>query len=143
MSRSLTSLFTVIILVCMPSLAFTADSPLPTPDQVRELIVTGQPQEALQGIARLLAVKGELAVSLDRSELYMLRGEAQLQLKQSSSALASFALAAKGATDAKQAAVATATETLVQKSPGLLYVPKKRVVPPRDPSTQPINIVSA
>jgi hypothetical protein len=78
-----------------------------------------------QGVAlkatRVLQLKGDAAKGYNRAKVQMLKGEAQLRLKQVSQALDAFGAAAKEATDPKDAALATATETLVRKSPGLKY----------------------
>src|SRR3954470_12100101 len=69
--------------------------PLPTPAELHRTFDDGQYQPLLQKLARVLQLKGNAAKPYDKVDLYVLRGETFLQLKQQSSAVQSFQLALK------------------------------------------------
>src|SRR4051812_25775147 len=66
-----------------------------TQQELHQLFDAGQYQPVLQKLARVLQLKGNAAAAYDHVDLYLLRGETFLQLKQQSQALASFQLAMK------------------------------------------------
>jgi hypothetical protein len=113
----------VICAVVGMSLAARAAGPEApaTEAQLQQMFKDGDYQGVALKATRVLQIKGEAAKAYDRPKVLMLKGEAQLRLKQVSQALDAFASAAKETTDAKEAATATATEMLVRKSPGLKY----------------------
>ena len=94
--------------------------------ELQQMLKEGQYQPAVQRASRALALKGAAATGVNRSKVFMLRGEAQLHLKQGAQAIDSFASAAKEAKDPKDAALATATEALVRKSAGGKYTVKSK-----------------
>src|SRR5882724_3533710 len=93
----------------------------PSEAQLQQMFKDGDFQGVALKATRVLQIKGEAAKGYNRPKVLMLKGEAQLRLKQVSQALDAFAAAAKEASDPKEAATATATEMLVRKSPGLKY----------------------
>ncbi|MDB5322864.1 MAG: hypothetical protein JWN40_4495 [Phycisphaerales bacterium] len=105
------------------SLTAGADGPEApaTEAQLQQMFKDGDFQGLALKATRVLQLKGDAAKAYNRPKVMMLKGEAQLRLKQVSQALDAFAGAAKESTDAKEAATATATEMLVRKSPGLKY----------------------
>jgi hypothetical protein len=94
--------------------------------ELQQMLKDGQYQPAIQRASRALALKGESAKSVNRAKVYMLKGEAQLHLKQGAQAIDSFAGAAREAKDPKDAALATATEALVRKSAGGKYTVRSK-----------------
>jgi hypothetical protein len=113
--------------------------PPPTTQQLQSMIDAKQYPEVLQQSQRILALKGAAAKDVDKYDVYMLRAEAQLQLKQQGPAAQSYTLAAKATTDPTKAGVPKAMVTLLQKSRGFMYTPK----PTNDPTKTiaPLNIL--
>jgi hypothetical protein len=136
------AILTALVALMMLAASVDASDPLPTADDVRSSIDSGDFPSAVRDANRLLTLKGDLAVGVDRVEMYMLRGEAQLALKLRDAASTSFTAAAKEATDPNKSAVATATAILIQKSPGLHYTPKHKAAIDAAATTQPIDILS-
>jgi len=98
--------------------------PLPAKEELHQLLDSGQYQVLLQKVSRVLGLRPDAAQGYDRADLFMMKGEAQLHLKQIPAAADAFAQAGKEAKDLPSAATAIATEALVRKSPGLKYKPK-------------------
>lgn len=134
--------FVTVVAFMMIAASVDAADPLPTADDIRSALESGDFPSAVRGANRLLSLKGELAEGVDRVEIYTLRGEAQLALKQRDAASTSFTSAATEATDRNKSAIATATALLIQKSPGLHYTPKHRAAIDAAATTQPIDILS-
>jgi len=107
--------------------ALAANSPLLTMDEIKKLVESGRYKDALNPIYRALALQGPSAAAYDRSELFMLRAECQLQNKDQSGLLASLEQAKKEAIASRQFAklvAPTALAALVQQSTGYKYTPK-------------------
>jgi hypothetical protein len=115
-------------LIRSSSWAAAADAPEApaTEAQLQQMFKAGDFQGVALKATRVLQLKGDAAKGYNRAKVQMLKGEAQLHLKQVSPALDAFAAAAKEATDPKDAALATATDMLVRKSPGLKYTVRPR-----------------
>ena len=97
---------------------------------------------AVSAASRLIAKAGSATgPDADKAQLYALKGEAQLHLKQWSQASDAFAKAGKAATDPAVAATDTATALLVKKSPGGTYKPKQPAADGTKPS--PVGVASA
>lgn len=111
--------------------------PLPTVDEVRRQLETGDAAEGLKQINRLLALRGKAAEGYDRHELLSLKGDAHLKLKANQAALVAFRQAAAATDDPQQQAVARATELLIKRSKNLAYTPKKVA---RGDKAEPIDI---
>jgi hypothetical protein len=135
----------------LAAIAFPATvlaDPMPSAGSVRALIESKEYRTAIVDVNRLLDLKGDLAVP-DRDELFMLRGEADLGLRQRDAAITSFSAAAKESSNAKEADLALATQTLIEKSPGLRYTPRHStaasveadVSDSAEETQQPIDIV--
>src|SRR5262245_46292561 len=106
----------VVVLLMFASTAVAQPAnQLPSVDQLRAQLDTN-PAAVLQGVARSLALKGPAAATLDRYELFMLRGEAHLRNKAMPAAAEAFAAAGKETTDAAKKTTARATEVLARKS---------------------------
>lgn len=148
------------MLTIASSVAAAAAEPeaLATQQDLHKLFEAGQYQPLLQKLTRVLQLKGNAAAAYDRVDLYVLRGEAFLQLKQQSRAMESFQLAAKElntpsdpkapARDAKlaeeQRRAVRAITLLASRSTSFQYVPKTRAVAaPGAPAapTAPISIL--
>src|SRR5688572_22292419 len=117
---------------------------LPTGEEIHELFDDGKYPEVLKKLSRVLALKGNAAKAYDRYDLLMLKGEAHLQTRAGSAAMAAFKQAAEEAPDPQAASVARATERLVRRSKNLAYEPAVR--DPDNPSRgagEPIDIRDA
>lgn len=113
----------VLVLCAVGCLCLTAGAQeaVGTEAELQQMLKDGQYQPLVLKATRMLQLKGNAANGLDRAKVLMLKGEAQLRLKQGAQAIDSFASAAKEAKDPKEAALASATEALVRKSAGGKY----------------------
>jgi len=114
--------FCVALLGMAAGVALADDAPA-TPDSLRQLLNDKKYQEVVQKAAKALTVGGAAAQGQDRYDVLMIKGEAQIQLKQGAYAADTFDLAARTASKAADADAASALAELVRKSPGLKYVP--------------------
>ena len=112
---------------------------LPTVEEVQKLVQSGEAAEALKQVNRLLSLRGKAAESLDKYELFSLKGEAHLRLKANEAAAAAFRQAAAETDDRQHKAVARATELLIRRSKNLAYSQKKVV---KGDKAEPIDIVN-
>jgi hypothetical protein len=110
---------------------------VPSMKEIRALFEAGKYKETLQGLNRVLALKGDAAAPYDRHELLRLKGETHLKLRDAKSAAAAFALAVKEAPDEKSAAVDRATETVVKRSKNLAVTPRPTKARPKP---EPIDV---
>jgi hypothetical protein len=97
----------------------------------------GQFRPCLQKIASLLNTPDAKSSVQTRYDLFMMRGECLIQLKESSLAIDAFNAAAKlgkSATDVAPSAIARANAMIIQRSPGFQFKP--------DGGGAPIDIVS-
>jgi len=123
--RSLSVVLAVVVLGLLAGPASgQVPEPLPSQAEVQALVDTGNYPEALKRLVRLLALNGKAAEGYDRYELLMLRGEALLQSKQTSTAIDAFGQARKEAKNDAAAAVAIATEQLVKRASNFIYTSK-------------------
>lgn len=112
---------------------------LPTTQQIQQMLDSKQYPEVLRESQRVLTLKGAAAKDVDKYDVLMLRGEAQLQLKQQGPAVESYNKAVKETSDPTKAGVPKAMVSLIQKSRGFMYTPK----PSNDPTHPgaPLNIL--
>jgi hypothetical protein len=104
--------------------------PLPTAEEVRKQVDAGEYREALKGLSRIVALKGQAAAGYDRVEMLTLRGECQLQLRETKTALDSLDAAYKEAMLANRDGwEPLALAALVQNSPQFKYTPKTKTGP--------------
>jgi hypothetical protein len=97
----------------------------PTSDDLQRLVAEKNYSRALQKITAGLALKGPAARTVNRYELYLLKGECHLQMRAMSHAAEAYAAAAKEPTASPpERAVAAAHEMLVKQAKGLAYTPK-------------------
>lgn len=94
--RGITLLLCTVFSIGVTNHALAADpEPLPTQADLHKLFDDGQYQPLIQKLARVLQLKGNPAKAYDRADLYLLRGEAFLQLRQQPRAVESFQLGLK------------------------------------------------
>ena len=139
MMRTARSVALVGILLVSTPAAPAADPAPPSPpanggndpfamvDEAKAAFEKGDYNEALRVIGRLTALKGKVAEGLDRYELFRIKAESHLKLKQTTNAIDALeeaAKAAKAAQDDKGAAEARALTTLVKRSKNLQFTPK-------------------
>ncbi len=122
--------------------ASSADA-LPTMEELRTLAANKEWQPLLQKIQRVTSLRGSAAAGYDLYEVKMLKGEANLQLKQSSAAVSAFNDAGndKGL-DEKKSAVANASALLVKRSVNGIYNRKGPSTQPADPKSIDISDTS-
>jgi hypothetical protein len=120
-----------------PALPAQPDA-LPTVEGIQKLLKSGDAQEALKQVNRLMSLRGKAAEGYDKYELLTLKGDVHLKLKANEAALASFRQAAAATEDPQQQAVARATELLIKRSKNLAYTPKKAG---KGEKAEPIDLV--
>lgn len=139
------SMMTVLLLwgvMGFTSRADKAPEPLPTIDELHQLFKDHDYPALLQKLNRVLQLRGDAAKPYDLIELNLLKVDAHLQLKElslaTSAATAAVRLIDEDRTPPKEAAVARATELMLQRSRAWAYTP--RVFPAGHPP-QPLGIV--
>jgi hypothetical protein len=104
---------------------------MPTMQELQQLYESKQWQPLLQKVSKVLPLRGQAAAPYDRYELFMMKGEAHLNLKQAPAASSAFDEASKlKDLEKTKMAVADAMVLLIKRSSGLVY---KR----KSPTTQP------
>jgi hypothetical protein len=93
-------------------------------DELQHDLNTKQYSAAVKLAGKLLATKGPAAASLDRFNILMLKGEAQVGMRSLSAAASTFRLAEKETKDPRQVALAKWTAELFARAKGATYVPK-------------------
>src|ERR1035437_3345318 len=118
----------VIFLMAVTPVARAEEPPLPTAAEIKNLVDAGQYKDALKPISRALALKGPAAAPYVRPDLWILRAECLLQLKQDQQgALAALEQARKdafGERKFEKMAEPTALTMLIQKSNAYKYTPR-------------------
>jgi hypothetical protein len=97
------------------------DATVPTVDDLKRLLDAGKYAEALKGSARVLQVEGPAAEKIDRGELFLVKAEAHVQLRQQEPAIAAFESAERDATDLDQWRLARANAALLKRSPNFTF----------------------
>jgi hypothetical protein len=115
-------LIAAVALLWMSSLA--GAQPLPGQAEIQDLYAQGKYPQVLQGLNRLLALKGAAARAYDRHELLRIKGETHLRLKAAAPALQAFDAAAFETDDAVTAASDLATALLIKRSQQMAYQPR-------------------
>ena len=96
-------------------------------DELHQLVADKRYPEAMQKITAGLALKGPAAKSVDRCDLFMLKGECHLQMRAVSMAIDAFNNAAKEAkllSDDRRQSIAEAHAALLKASKAFAYMPK-------------------
>jgi hypothetical protein len=130
------SLIAVLLLIACIGRVL-AQAPPSSLEDLRKLYEQKQYSDVVKEATRMLRLKGDAARTFDRYGVLMLKGDAQIQLKQGAQATEAFAQAQKETTDPKKLADAKACELLVKKSRGMMYTPKTSPPPSTRPSTNP------
>ena len=114
---------------------------LPSIDDIKKEYEAKDYQAVLRDVGRGLTLgeKKAAEAGLERYDLFMLRGEAQLRLNQPSPAAMAFHEAARATKDLQQAAVAYATEMLVRRSKQMKFTPRKPLE--KNKKLEPIDIL--
>jgi hypothetical protein len=110
-------------------------------EDLHKLFDDGQYQPLLNKLTRVLQLKGNAAAPYDRVDLLLLRADALLELKQSSSAIAATTEAVKSITDqtdAKLSARARATAILFKRMQAFNFTPK---IAPKGQAPKPISLL--
>jgi hypothetical protein len=135
-------LMTLVLLSARPSAALAAEpEQLPSMEDLHKLFDDGQYQPLLNKLARVLQLKGNAAAPYDRVDLLLLRAEALLQLKQTSSCLAATNEAVKAITDQtdpKLTARARATAILFKRMQAFNFTAKTA---PKGQAPKPISLL--
>lgn len=114
----------VILTIAMTWSRSVCAQPSANFEELHRLVADQQYAPALQRITAALALKGPAAKSVDRYQLFMLKGECLLQTKATRLALDAYAAAIKEAASDHDRSLAEADETLVKESKGFAYTPK-------------------
>jgi hypothetical protein len=124
-------------------------------EDIRALYDQQKYQDVIREASQALALRGDAARGVDRLELWQLKAESHLRLKQSSLAADAFSAAAKETEDPNRAALLRATSLLVKRSRNNTYTPRReppkqskpapappqQPPPPRPQPPQPIDIL--
>ena len=145
MKKPLIILVLTILAICVhdlraqPAGSAPRGAPMPTTQQIQQMLDSKQYPEVLKESQRMLTLKGAAAKDVDKYDVLMLRAEAQLQLKQQGPAIESYNKAVKETSDPTKAGVPKAMVKLIQKSKAFVYTPK----PSNDPTHPgaPLNIL--
>jgi hypothetical protein len=112
-------------------------------EELHRLVDERQYAPALQKITASLALKGQAAKTVDRYQLFMLKGECLLQTKATRLALDAYAAATKEAANDHDRVLAEAHETLVKESKGFAYTPRTAATPGAEKARPaPIDILN-
>lgn len=113
---------------CLPAVLFCSLVFAQTPgsEELNRLVNGKEYSVALQKIAAALQLRGSAAKAVHRHEVYMLKGECHLQLKQVTMAIEAYQQAAKEATSAAERSAAQANELLVRQSRAFAYPPRAK-----------------
>jgi hypothetical protein len=121
------------VVICSAAAAMAQEAaPLPTAALLKSQVEAGEYRPALQGLTRVLALKGPAAEPYDRLEMLLLRAECQLQLRAAAPALEALTQAQKEAVtrgDADKLGEVSAMMLLIQRSPAMRYTPKQSTGP--------------
>ena len=112
------------VCLAVSALAPAAPAPQPSPEAAQADFAARDYPACLRKVASLLSSNTVPAGSTQRYDLFMLRGECLLRLKQRPAAQSAFESAAgvlKNKGDVDRVAAATAIAALIKKSPGLTY----------------------
>jgi hypothetical protein len=120
-SRRLTLVFALIWLIVPARIAGAAV----TMEQVRQTFKNGDWSGTLRAISEATAARGERAAEFDRYELFMLKGQSLLHLKNSRMAATAFDDARKASEELSKRAQARAWGALARRTQGEAYKPKE------------------
>jgi hypothetical protein len=110
------------------------NEPLPTMGELQKLYADKQWQPLLQGISRVLPLRGPAAQPYDRYELFSMKGEAHLALKQQPAASSAFEEASKlEGIDKVKKATADSMVLLVKRSQQGQFTRKSPTSQPSEP----------
>lgn len=104
--------------------AATTAEPLPSMEEMRQLLKDGQHQALLQKTMRVLSLKTADAEKFNYCEVWMLKAEAHLALKQQRQAVEACGEAVNEARSREEAYKAVATELLMSRCKAGRYIPK-------------------
>ncbi|HEX3355411.1 MAG TPA: hypothetical protein VHS31_00420 [Tepidisphaeraceae bacterium] len=144
MKTAFAFLFAFVLAITVDSLLAQPAAPgrgalAPTTQDLQQKLDAKRYPEVLAESQRMLALKGPAAKDIDKYEVLLLRAEAQMQLKQQSTASASYQQATKETADPSKAGVAKAMATLVQRSRAFMFTPKASSDPTK--TIAPLNIL--
>jgi len=126
----------ILFFASAAAMAQPKSEPLPTMQELQKLYADKQWQPLLQGVSRVLPLKGPAAQPYDRYELFSMKAESHLQLKQQAAAAAAFEEASKvEAIDKQKQAVADSMVLLVKRSQQNQYTRKSPTSQPSEPKT--------
>jgi len=130
-----------ILLAAMSAPAARGADPMPGVADLQKLLADGKFKAAVAGASRLLAATGSSApAGLDKAQVFAIKADAHLHLRQFSQAADAYTRSAKAASDPVVAATGTAMALLVKKSHNGTYVPRQPGSDGVKPS--PVDIVS-
>lgn len=125
MRRFLFPMALICLAAARPALA-QADAGT-APSDIHQLVAERHYPAAMLKITAALALKGSAAKTVDRADLFMMKGECHLQMHALTLAIAAFDNAAKEAalnSDARLASIAAAHAALLRASKAFAYTPR-------------------
>jgi hypothetical protein len=132
---------TAVALAAMAGSAARGTDPLPGVADLQKLLADEKYTGAVAGASRLLAATGTAApAGLDKAQVYAIKADAHLHLRQFSQAADAYTRSSKAASDPVVAATGTAMALLIKRSHSGTYVPRQPGSDGAKPS--PIDIVS-
>jgi hypothetical protein len=96
-------------------------------EEIRKLYDQQQYQDVIREASQSLALRGDAARGIDRIEIWLLKAESHLRLKQTTLAADGFSSAAKETDDPNRAATLRATSLLIKRSKNNAYTPKRAI----------------
>jgi hypothetical protein len=137
--RARLSITTAILTAALAASTVQAD-PLPTMDEMRQMLKDEKFKEMSPLLARALSLKGPDAEQYPKRDLYELKGEVSLHTKAKGAAADAFTSAAKATDKPDEAAADLGVAMLIKASAGTLkYTPKTKADKADKP--EPIDIV--
>jgi hypothetical protein len=119
--------FALTLTILLATIPSTQGQVIAASDELHQLVANKRYPEALQRITAGLALKGPAAKSVDRCDLFMLKGECHLQMRATSMAIDAFNNAAREAellSDDHRHSIAAAHAALLKASKAFAYTPK-------------------
>jgi hypothetical protein len=125
MGKSWTRSLLLLLLLVLSRVARAEPAPgdatVPTVDELKRLLDAGKYADVLKGVARALQVEGPAAEKIDRGELFLVKAEAHVQLREQEPAIVAFESAERDATGLDQRRLARANAALLKRSPNLTF----------------------
>jgi hypothetical protein len=111
--------------------------PLPTMDELKEMLEQAKYQDLLRQLPRVTILRGKAAEPYNKYDLWMLKFETHMRLKQQAAAVSDLNEAQKMTDDAKRLNYCKSVALLIKQSKNFLYQPS----PQKKERPSPIDII--